>query len=782
MPRKLNQISRLVLLIAVSLLGLKLALAQKNEPVKPPDQSPHSNGFVTANGIKMQYLDWGGKGDVLLLLAGLGNDAHVFDDFATKFTDRFRVIGLTRRGFGESDKPPTGYDTATRVEDIRRFLDQMKIKKVSLIGHSMAGDEMTVFASLYPKRVRKLVYLDAAYDRADSTKLLFADPYIPPLFKRIGLDAVNSPQAAEVVVPVMPPPEIYKIFVAYYKAMIAFHIDYTKVKAPALAFFAVTEQPHPAITPQTDEETRKKLSDWVKENLTPLNRRSIEQFRKEMRRGQAVEMKDATHYIFLGETADEVVRQTREFLLSTSNRIQIEEKFRRVENGLLMPFSVKGEPNTMLKLAERMQFYKVPSVSVAVINNGKIEWAKGYGVQETGGKKSISTETLFQAASISKPITAMAMLRLVQENKLNLDEDVNKKLVSWKVPDNDFTKEQKVTLRGLLSHSASLTVSGFRGYAANEEIPTILQILDGKTPSNSIPIRVDGTPNKDFRYAGGGYVVVQKLAEDVTKKPFPEFMQAEILKKLKMNHSTFGQPLPTKFQASTAVGHSSDGAKIKGDWYIHPEMAAAGLWTTPSDLARFAIEIQKSKSGKSNKILSVEMVNEILTPQIGGWGLGLELRGKNQSARFGHGGGNEGYRCLMFAYSDSGQGAVVMTNSDNGDALAEEIMRSIAKEYGWFEYLPKEKIIVSVDRKIYDSYAGQYQIAPNYFLTIANENGKLFSQMTGQPKVELFAESETDFFLKESETEIKFVKNTQGVVTGLVWRERERDTFLQKTK
>ena len=471
----------------------------------------------------------------------------------------------------------------------------------------------------------------------------------------------------------------------------------------------------------------------------------------------------------------------KQFSTSTSGA-KSDEKIRRVENGLLMPFSVKDEPNLVMKLAERMQFYKVPGVSVAVINNGKIEWAKGYGFQETSVKKGITTETLFQAASISKPITAMAMLRLVQENKLNLDEDVNKKLVSWKVPDNDFTKVQKVTLRGLLSHSASLTVSGFRGYAEGEEIPTILQILDGTTPANSVPIRVDGSPNKDFRYAGGGYVVVQKLAEDVTKKPFSDFMQAEILKKLKMNYSTFGQPLPTKFRAAAAVGHSSDGTKIVGGWYLHPEMAAAGLWTTPSDLARFAIEIQKSKSGKSNKILSVERVNEMLTPQVGGWGLGLDLRGKNQSARFGHGGGNEGYRCLMFAYSDSGQGAVVMTNSDNGYALAEEIMRSIAKEYGWFEYLPKEKVIVSVDRKIYDSYAGQYEIAPNFFLTITNENGKLMSQMTGQSKLELFAESENDFFLKVSETEIKFVKNAQGTVTGLFWRERDRDTFIQKIK
>lgn len=447
-----------------------------------------------------------------------------------------------------------------------------------------------------------------------------------------------------------------------------------------------------------------------------------------------------------------------------------------------MPFSIKGEPNIKMKLADRMQFYKVPGVSVAVINNGKIEWAKGYGVQETGGHKSVTLETLFQAASISKAIAAMAMLRLVQENKLNLDENVNAKLISWKVPENDFTKEQKVTLRGLLSHSASITVSGLGGYATKERVPSLLQILDGAIPANSMPIRVDGVPNKDFRYSGGGYIIVQKLAEDVTQKPFPTFMQEEVLEKINMTHSTYRQPLPKELWTSAAVGHKSDGAKIEGNWYIHPEMAAAGLWTTPSDLARFAIEIQKSKSGRSNIVLSVEMVNEMLKPQIGGWGLGLDLRGKNQSARFGHAGANEGYKCLMVAYNDNGQGAVVMTNSDNGIAVAEEIMRSIAKEYGWLEYLPKEKVIVSVEPKIYDSYAGQYQIAPNFIITIANEKGKLIGQATGQPKSELLPESEIKFFLKESETEIKFIKNTQGEVTGLVSRERDRDMFIPKIK
>ncbi len=460
----------------------------------------------------------------------------------------------------------------------------------------------------------------------------------------------------------------------------------------------------------------------------------------------------------------------------------LDERIRRVENGLLAPVIIKGEPSAAMKLADRMQFYKTPGVSVAVINNGKIEWARGYGVLEAGGNRLVTPETLFQAASISKPVAAFAALRLVQENKLNLDEDVNKKLVSWKVPENDFTKEQKITLRELLSHSASITVHGFEGYSSDKQAPTLIQILDGSAPANSKPIRVDGAPNKEFRYAGGGYVIMQELLADVTGKSFPAFVEETIFKKLGMTRSTYQQPLPKEFWNSAAVGHRPNGEKLKGNWNTYPEMAAAGLWTTPSDLARFAIEIQKSKAGKSNKVLSVKMVNEMLAPQVGGWGLGPELQGKNESARFAHGGANEGYRCLMVAYTDAGQGAVVMTNSDSGGALAAEIMRSVAKEYGWLDYLSKEKVIASIDPKIFEDYVGQYQLAPNFIITVTNENGKLMGQATGQPKNEWFAESETEFFLKTVDAQIKFVKDAEGKVTGLVLRQGRRETPAQKIK
>lgn len=467
---------------------------------------------------------------------------------------------------------------------------------------------------------------------------------------------------------------------------------------------------------------------------------------------------------------------------SATQPASVAERIKRVENGLLPPVVIKGQAVTAMNLADRMQFYKTPGLSVAVINNGQIEWARGYGVREIGGSEAVTSETIFQAASISKPVAAMAALRLVQQRKLDIDEDVNRKLATWKLPENKFTTAKKVTLRELLSHSAGLTVHGFAGYASEEPVPTLVQVLDGVKPANSEPIRVDIAPGTKWRYAGGGYVVFQQLALDVTGRPFPRFMKETVLKKIGMTSSTYGQPIPKERWPQAAVGHRPDGTKVKGNWHTYPEMAAAGLWTTPTDLARFAIEIQRSLAGKSNRVLSQEMVKQMLTPQVGGFGLGLGLAGEGASARFSHGGANEGYRCVLIAYKNTGQGAVVMTNSDRGSSVADELLRSIAKEYGWVDYLPKEKILAQVDPAIYASYSGQYELAPNFILTITVEDGKLMGQASGQPKLELFPESETRFFGTSVSVELTFVKDATGQVTHLILRQGGQDTTAKKIK
>lgn len=456
----------------------------------------------------------------------------------------------------------------------------------------------------------------------------------------------------------------------------------------------------------------------------------------------------------------------------------VEERIRRVENGLLTAVRIKGQSAPAMNIVERMKHYKTPGVSVAVINNGKIEWARGYGTLEKDGTVLVTPQTVFQAASISKPVAAMAALRLVQEGKLSLDEDVNKKLVSWKVPENDFIKEQKVTLRGLLSHSNSVTVHGFGGYASDVKPPTLVQILDGTAPANSAAIRVDGAPYKTWRYAGGGYVIMQELVENVTREPFDEFAEDAVLEELSMKRSTYEQPLPKEFWDSAARGHNRNGEKIKGNWHTYPEMTAAGLWTTPSDLARFAIEIQKSAKGKSNKVLSMKTTNDMLTAQVGGWGLGPQLNGTGGAKRFGHSGANAGFQCNMIAYLDTGQGAVVMTNSDRGGAVAAEIFRSIAQEYGWPDYLSKERVVAAIDKKLYDQFVGQYRLSPQATLSVVVEDGKLVMQGQG----ELLPESETEWFLTTADAQIIFVKDADGKVTGLTLRQGTRDMTASKIK
>jgi CubicO group peptidase (beta-lactamase class C family) len=455
---------------------------------------------------------------------------------------------------------------------------------------------------------------------------------------------------------------------------------------------------------------------------------------------------------------------------ATAKSSDVAERIKRVENGLLPPVIIKGRPSGQSKIADRMAFFKVPGVSVAVINNGAIEWARGYGVAEAGAAQPVTEDTLFQAASISKPVAAMGALRLVQEGKLALDEDVNKQLVSWKVPENDFTKQKKVTLRALLSHTAGMTVHGFRGYAADEPVPTLLQVLDGEKPANSAPVRVDILPGSQWRYSGGGISVAQQMVVDVTGKPFPQFMREAVLDRLGMKHSTYEQPLPKTLASAAATGHRTSGLKVQGKWHTYPEMAAAGLWTTPSDLARFAIEIQRSRAGKSNKVLSADMTNQMLTPVRGDYGLGIGVRGTGKGLSFSHGGSNEGFRCFLFAYAETGQGAVIMTNGDGGAGLANEILRGIAREYGWADYAVKERAVADVDPKIYEAYSGWYDVGRGGLLNISTENGRLFIKAPpfGPDKVELYPETETKYFITLDEVLFTFTRDEKGEVTELV--------------
>jgi CubicO group peptidase (beta-lactamase class C family) len=444
----------------------------------------------------------------------------------------------------------------------------------------------------------------------------------------------------------------------------------------------------------------------------------------------------------------------------------VEIRVARVESGLLPPIVIAGRPLPAKALARRMADLKVPGVSVAVINDGTIEWAKGYGVAEAGAPAPVTPRTLFQAASISKPIAALAALRLVEQGKLGLDEDVNTKLTSWKVPDNEFTKTEKVTLRRLLSHTAGLTVSGFGGYQAGAPVPTLVQVLDGEKPANSAAIRVDVQPGSLWRYSGGGFTVAQQLMMDVSGRPFPELLADLVLKPVGMADSTYEQPLPEARRSAAASGHTPDGKLLPGRYHTYPEMAAAGLWTTPTDLAKFLLEIKKALGGRST-VLTAETARQMTAVQKSGYGLGLSIEGTGPSARFGHGGSNEGFKCQITAFVESGRGAVVMTNGDRGGFLAAEVLRAIAREYGWPAFQPAEKKVVAVDPKVLAQFEGRYELQPGRFLDVTLENGTLFvGDRDG--KVELFPESETRFFDTAEGHTLVFVKGPDGRATHMM--------------
>ncbi|HWS56194.1 MAG TPA: serine hydrolase [Pyrinomonadaceae bacterium] len=434
---------------------------------------------------------------------------------------------------------------------------------------------------------------------------------------------------------------------------------------------------------------------------------------------------------------------------------------RRVEQGLLPAVLVRGQP--AWTLAERMRHYKTPGVSVAVIRDFKVEWARGYGVKDVETGEPVTERTLFQAGSISKPVAAMAALRKVEQGRLSLDEDVNRKLVSWKLPENEFTAKRKVTLAHLLSHTAGLTVHGFPGYAAGAPLPTVPQILDGAGPANTAPVRVDSEPGTRFRYSGGGTTIAQLLLTDVERKPFPEIARETVLAPLGMKDSTYEQPLPPAWRGRAASAHTADGRRVEGKAHVYPEMAAAGLWTTPTDLAKFGIEVQLSLRGKSNKVISKATAERMVTPHVSeDVGLGFFVQKRGGHIYFGHDGSDEGFLARLLVHRDKGYGAAVMVNSNGGGQLIGEIFRAVAREYGWDEYLPPEHVPVTVDAARLASYAGRYLVNPDRVVAVTAEGGRLFAEQTQSPRAELFAVSETEFVRRDANVRYTFVPGGEG--------------------
>jgi CubicO group peptidase (beta-lactamase class C family) len=443
----------------------------------------------------------------------------------------------------------------------------------------------------------------------------------------------------------------------------------------------------------------------------------------------------------------------------------IEEKIKLVENNLAG--WVQTGDNDSWTLAEQMKKYNINGVSIAVIHNYQIEWARGYGFADVFEKRSVNEKTLFQAASISKSLNSVGVLKLVQEKKLDLNSDINKYLVTWKFPYDEKSNSKQISLTNLLSHTAGLTIHGFPGYAKGDSLPTLPQILDGQKPANTMAVRSSVEPGKNVIYSGGGTTVTQLIVMDVTHQSYDIFMQKNVLDPLGMTSSSFKQPPPESKEKLLATGYKADGKEVTGKYHIYPEQAAAGLWTNPSDLCRYIIETQLSYQGKSSKVLTPEMTILRLTPVLEDAALGtfVNSRVTGSLKYFNHNGGNEGFSCISIGCRDNGEGVVIMTNSDNG-VILEEIANSVATVYKWKDYyLPEIKKVVDVDTSVLTKYLGKYNLNGTT-MTIKKSHKDLVINVYGEVLWKLNFTSDSDFFIREYRGFLRFQTGNNNNVTG----------------
>ncbi|HRH47133.1 MAG TPA: serine hydrolase [Panacibacter sp.] len=456
---------------------------------------------------------------------------------------------------------------------------------------------------------------------------------------------------------------------------------------------------------------------------------------------------------------------------------QVQHKILQVENNLIPYVPVKGFKGW--NIIDRMKYYKVPGLSIAVIKDYKIEWAKCYGLADTSKNTPVTTETMFSAGSISKFLMAVTALKMVDNGQIDLEKPINNYLTSWKIADNDFTKKTPVTLRMLLSHSAGTSQTSYFGFTPTEPLPTIVEVLSGAKISQTRAVVVNSEPNKEFRYSGGGSMIAQLALMDVSKKSFSNLTQEILFDKLGMKNSTFEQPVPAKFtkQCSWAYSYAS---WFKGMPYVYPQQAAAGLYTTPTDLAKFFIEVQKSYLGKG-KILSQAITKKMLTPQVnvsdGGYkeqmaiGPFLIQRTDNNDPKgvfFEFTGVNAGFLAYAMASVEGGNGVIVMLNSgDNQNGIGKEIRRAVAKVYNWTNYLPTEIQPILLPDTELDKLAGRYRMGTDEVLYLRKEKNYLVENINSGFEIYCFPITKDTIVFTDFNIKGFFIRNEKGEVTGL---------------
>lgn len=455
--------------------------------------------------------------------------------------------------------------------------------------------------------------------------------------------------------------------------------------------------------------------------------------------------------------------------LITSAQNITKEKIAQVENGLFGRVQIEGEKSWTIQ--DRMVYYKTPGLSIAVIQNYKLVWAKGYGFANDSSKTPVTAQTLFQAGSISKSLNAVGIFKLVQDKKIDLYTDINAYLKSWQFPYDSLSKGKKITMANLLSHTAGINLPGFGGYLPGKPLPTIVQVLNGEKPANSPRIRSIFEPGLRPEYSGGGVIISQLAVMDITGQTYADYITNTVLKPLGMKSSTIAQPPVNVDQNKLAIGYNIVGNPVPGKYHIFPEQAAAGLWTNPTDLSKFVIAVQQAYQGKSAKLLNKQSAKLMLTPYQNkmGIGMGVFINVQDSTRYFSHPGATVGFQSVYYGSLEGGNGVVVMINSGS-QQLITEMVNSVAKAFDFKDlYHPNIKKRVTVPVGILQTFTGQFQLAPNRVLTVLLEEGRFYVRMQGEMKRELFAETPNKFFLRDLPYEVEFVKNTDGVINLVLY-------------
>lgn len=424
-------------------------------------------------------------------------------------------------------------------------------------------------------------------------------------------------------------------------------------------------------------------------------------------------------------------------------------------------------------LAARMRALNVPGVQVAVIDQGRIAWTRGFGVRDTTSNAPVTADTRFQAASLSKPIATLGVMRAVAQGKLGLDDDIRSRLSSWTLPASPYLDSGVVTPRLLLSHRAGIAVSGFLGYAQSESVPTLAQILAGQRPANHPALIVNAVPGRENRYSGGGYTVMEQVLQDATGTDFNTYLQREVLTPLGMRRSTYATLSPDT-PDDIARGYFADGRPVKGGWRTHPEHAAASLWTTACDYSRAILAMQRAVgvpgSASAGRALSPELVKAMMVLQAPNQGVGVGLKGAPTPFRFSHTGSNVGYKAIMMGFLDRAQGAVVLTNGDNGSELMNEIVRAIAEEYQWNDMRPARRRAVAVDSTRLQTAVGRYSLAPGREVELTWRTGSLWAAPVGRAPQRAFAQDDSTLgFLFDPEFIVRLRRDASGAVRSVGW-------------